>query len=63
MKIILMDEHAVKKLEDMAKAIRRDIVEMIGEAKSGHPGGSLSAVEILIYLYFTDMNIYPLESD
>lgn len=31
--IILMDEHAVKKLEDMAKAIRRDIVEMIGEAK------------------------------
>ena len=39
-----MDEHAVKKLEDMAKAIRRDIVEMIGEAKSGHPGGSLSAV-------------------
>ena len=58
-----MDEHAVKKLEDMAKAIRRDIVEMIGEAKSGHPGGSLSAVEIVTYLYFTEMNIDPLEAD
>ena len=58
-----MDEHAVKKIEDMAKAIRRDIVEMIGEAKSGHPGGSLSAVEIVTYLYFTEMNIDPLEAD
>ena len=56
-----MDEHAIKELKEMAKTIRRDIVEMIGEAKSGHPGGSLSAADIVTYLYFSEMNIYPLE--
>ena len=56
-----MDEHAIKELKEMAKIIRRDIVEMIGEAKSGHPGGSLSAADIVTYLYFSEMNIDPLE--
>ncbi|MCC3868797.1 transketolase [Terrisporobacter mayombei] len=37
--------------------IRKNIVEMIYEANSGHPGGSLSAVEILTYLYFKEMNV------
>jgi len=36
----------------MCKKIRRHIVEMTGAAGSGHPGGSLSAVEILVALYF-----------
>ena len=36
----------------ISKQIRRDIVEMTAAAKSGHPGGSLSAVEILVTLYF-----------
>jgi transketolase len=36
----------------IAKTIRRHIVEMTGAAKSGHPGGSLSAVEILVSLFF-----------
>jgi transketolase len=36
----------------MCKKIRRHIIEMTGAAKSGHPGGSLSAVEILVALYF-----------
>src|SRR6202795_2162963 len=39
-------------LAEIAKTIRRDIVQMITAAKSGHPGGSLSAVEILVTLYF-----------
>ena len=39
-------------LDAKAKAIRRNIVEMIATAKSGHPGGSLSAVEMLVALYF-----------
>ncbi len=39
-------------LEAIARRIRRHIVEMTGAAKSGHPGGSLSAVEILTTLYF-----------
>ena len=39
-------------LEAIAKRVRRDIIEMITAAKSGHPGGSLSAVELLVGLYF-----------
>lgn len=46
-----------KNLKDYATNIRKNIIEMITEAKSGHPGGSLSAVEILTYLYFEEMNI------
>ena len=42
----------VDQLRAIAKQIRREIVEMITNAKSGHPGGSLSAVEILVTLYF-----------
>ena len=37
--------------------IRRNIIKMVTEAKSGHPGGSLSSVEILTAIYFTQMNI------
>lgn len=39
-------------LRDRATTIRRHIVEMLAEAGSGHPGGSLSAVEIVTALYF-----------
>lgn len=42
-------------LRAIALRVRREIVEMIGEAKSGHPGGSLSAVEILTTLFFDVM--------
>ncbi len=48
-------------LKEKAKEIRKDIVTMIGAAKSGHPGGSLSAAEILTYLYFEEMNVNPAE--
>ena len=48
-------------LKEQAKQIRRDIVSMVGAAKSGHPGGSLSAAEILTYLYFEEMNVKPEE--
>ncbi|HBM79562.1 MAG: transketolase [Clostridiales bacterium] len=46
-------------LNDIALKVRRDIVESITEAKSGHPGGSLSAVEIITALYFKIMRINP----
>jgi transketolase len=46
-------------LQAIAKRVRREIIEMTGAAKSGHPGGSLSAVEILVQLYFDWMNIDP----
>lgn len=42
---------------EIAKNMRRNILTMIHDAKSGHPGGSLSAVEIVTYLYFKEMNI------
>ncbi len=46
-----------------AKTVRKDILEMIHAAGSGHPGGSLSLVEILIYLYCKEMNINPEKPD
>lgn len=42
----------VRALRDRATALRRHIVEMLHEAASGHPGGSLSAVELVTALYF-----------
>jgi transketolase len=42
----------IGELQSIAKKVRRHIVTMIGAAKSGHPGGSLSAVETLVTLYF-----------
>jgi transketolase len=42
-------------LTEMAKTLRRHIVTMIGNAGSGHPGGSLSAIEIVTTLYFKVM--------
>jgi len=50
---------SVAEMEAMAKKLRRHIVTMIGKAGSGHPGGSLSAVEILTALYFKLMRHKP----
>jgi transketolase len=50
---------SIAELKLTAKQIRREIIEMIGAAGSGHPGGSLSAVEILVELYFNRMRIDP----
>lgn len=44
---------------EKAKVLRQDIVKMLHIAKSGHPGGSLSELEILIALYYEVMNIDP----
>ena len=46
-------------LEKMANEIRKDIVTAVHSAKSGHPGGSLSAADIMTYLYFEEMNVDP----
>ncbi len=46
-------------LEKQAKHIRRRVVEMIATAGSGHPGGSLSAADIVTALYFNIMRINP----
>jgi transketolase len=49
----------VEQLQAIARKTRREIVEMITAAKSGHPGGSLSAVEILVTLFFDVMRHDP----
>ena len=48
-----------KDYEGIARKLRVDIIEMLEKSKSGHPGGSLSACEILTALYFKEMNIDP----
>ena len=52
LKIGMKKTSNVADLEAVSKKVRRDIVKMITEAKSGHPGGSLSAVEIVVTLFF-----------
>src|SRR5690242_11616881 len=49
----------LSELQNIAKRVRREIIQMTGAAKSGHPGGSLSAVEIVVELYFDWMRIDP----
>lgn len=53
---IKMDE---KHLKSVALEVRKNILKSIYSAKSGHPGGSLSATDIFTYLYFEAMNIDP----
>jgi transketolase len=48
-----------KELEKIARDVRRDILRMVHAAKSGHPGGSLSAVELMCCLYFAELKHDP----
>ena len=47
----------LSELSKRARSVRMNIVKMITEAKSGHPGGSLSAADILVTLYFAEMKV------
>ena len=49
----------VKKLSEIAKNIRKGIIEAVYSGQSGHPGGSLSIADIMTVLYFYEMNINP----
>ena len=46
-------------LEKIAVEVRKGIITAVHSAKSGHPGGSLSAADIFTYLYFVEMNVDP----
>ncbi|BCS80576.1 transketolase [Anaerocellum diazotrophicum] len=54
-----MDRAKEIELKKIATEIRKSIIIQTASAGSGHPGGSLSGVEILTYLYFVEMNIDP----
>jgi len=49
----------VRELNEVSNEIRKDIVTMLHESGSGHPGGSLSSADVLAALYFNVMNIDP----
>lgn len=50
-------------LKETARQIRINIIKMVSNAKSGHPGGSLSAADIITYLYFNVMDINEENAD
>ncbi|MBQ2274632.1 MAG: transketolase [Clostridia bacterium] len=54
-----MKKEELKELQRIATKIRMGIIEGVYNAKSGHPGGSLSAADIMAYLYFKKMNVNP----
>ena len=53
------EEKQIDNLENIADELRIKSLEMINRRGAGHPGGSLSAAEIIAALYFKKMNIYP----
>ena len=54
-----MDDQTRASLRLQAAKVRLDILEGVYHAKSGHPGGSLSAADIFTYLYFKELRIDP----
>ena len=58
-----MQQATIETLAEEAKAVRREIITMIGRSKSGHPGGSLSATDIVTALYAKVMRHRPNEPD
>ncbi len=54
-----MQNISVAQLEEQAKKVRLTILDMIHTAKSGHPGGSLSAADFMTALYFKEINVDP----
>lgn len=54
-----MEQTRKNELSEIARRIRLGAIEGVYNAKSGHPGGSLSISDILAYLYFEEMNIDP----
>ena len=53
----------IRRLEGMARQIRRDIVEMVYRTKDGHPSPSMSAADLITALYFDVLKIDPSRPD
>jgi len=54
-----MQKEQMLQLQKKACLVRQGIIESVYNAKSGHPGGSLSIADVLTYLYFVEMNVDP----
>ena len=48
-------------LAKIANEVRKSIIKEVYSAKSGHPGGSLSAADMMTFLYYEEMNVNPKE--
>jgi len=57
----MLNDQELTELKDVARQCRRDIVRMTHKAGSGHPGGSLSAIDALVVLYLRHMRVRPQE--
>ncbi|MDR2436497.1 MAG: transketolase, partial [Endomicrobium sp.] len=53
----------ISDLQVISAIVRKNIIEMLGLAGSGHPGGSLSAVELVVDLYFNHMKFNPKDTN
>ena len=54
-----MDAEKIQALRRMAANIRLGVLEGVYNAKSGHPGGSLSSADLFAYLYFHELHVDP----
>ena len=57
----MADRSKVKALRAQAKVVRKNVLTMIHTAQSGHPGGSLSAADMMTALYFSELSLRPEE--
>ena len=53
----------IKDLKRLSCDLRKDVVDMIVEGKGGHIGGDMSVMDVLVTLYFKEMNISPENKD
>lgn len=56
---MLLSEEEIRKFHEISTRVRLDVIRMTHAAGSGHPGGSLSATDILVYLYYKEMKVFP----
>ncbi|PIN87025.1 transketolase [Candidatus Woesearchaeota archaeon CG10_big_fil_rev_8_21_14_0_10_44_13] len=54
-----ISEKTIKRLEETARTIRQDVIKMVTQAESGHPGGSLSETDMITALFFNVMRHKP----
>ncbi len=55
----MLESGSVEQLQAIASQLRLDVVRMVHDARDGHPGPALSAMDIITTLYFREMNIDP----
>ena len=55
----MMKDFSIRDLEKQCIMLKKEVISMIHTAKSGHPGGSLSAAEFVTACYFKEMKVDP----